>query len=158
MFGSTYSGANAYAKVGVETGVVAASPHKLIVMLYDGAIVSLGMAMRHIRAGQIAAKGQSISKAIAIIESGLRASLNKEVGGEIAINLDNLYAYMVNRLIEANLGNKEDLLEEVQRLLQDLRDTWNRIDPTAGAGAPADLPKAPANDPLAPNMSRLVKA
>jgi flagellar protein FliS len=154
MFGSMYSGANAYAKVGVETGVVAASPHKLIVMLYDGAILSLGMAMQHIRAGQTAAKGQSISKAIAIIESGLRASLNKQVGGEIAINLDNLYAYMVKRLIEANLGNDEAMLEEVQRLLQDLRDTWNRIDPGA-AGQP---PQMPANDATAPNMSRLVKA
>jgi flagellar protein FliS len=153
-----YSGANAYAKVGVETGVVAASPHKLIVMLYDGAILSLGMAMQHIRAGQTAAKGQSISKAIAIIESGLRASLNKQVGGEIAINLDNLYAYMVKRLIEANLGNDEAMLEEVQRLLQDLRDTWNRIDPAAAAGNAGNPPQAPANDPLAPNTSRLVKA
>jgi flagellar protein FliS len=154
MFGSTYSGANAYAKVGVETGVVAASPHKLIVMLYDGAILSLSMALQHMRAGQVALKGQAISKAVTIVESGLRASLNKEVGGEIALNLDNLYVYMVKRLIEANLGNREDLLEEVQRLLQDLRDTWNRIDPGA-AGQP---PQMPANDATAPNMSRLVKA
>jgi flagellar protein FliS len=158
MFGSMYSGANAYAKVGVETGVVAASPHKLIVMLYDGAILSLNMALQHIRAGQVAAKGQAISKAITIVESGLRASLNKEVGGEIAINLDSLYAYMVKRLIEANLGNKEELIEEVQRLLQDLRETWNRIDPAAGSAAAGQLPHAPANDPLAPNMTRLIKA
>lgn len=84
MFGSSQArGANAYAKVGIETGVIAASPHKLIVMLYDGAITSITNALNFIEAGNIASKGQSISKAIAIIENGLRASLDKKVGGEL---------------------------------------------------------------------------
>ncbi len=84
MFGSARNGANAYAKVGIETGVAAASPHKLIVMLFDGALLSIATATQKMKDGDIAGKGQAISKAITIIDSGLRASLNKEAGGEIA--------------------------------------------------------------------------
>jgi flagellar protein FliS len=159
MFGSTRSGANAYAKVGIETGVTAASPHKLIVMLFDGALAALATALHHMNAGNIAGKGQAISKAITIIDSGLRASLNKDVGGEIAQSLDALYEYMSNRLLTANLNNQPEIIEEVQRLLKDLKGAWEAIAPAA---APVDQPpphiQAFVNDPLAPNMSSLVKA
>ncbi len=161
MFGSPHSGANAYAKVGVETGVVAASPHKLIVMLFDGALLALTTALQHMNTGNIAGKGQSISKAIAIIDSGLRASLNKEAGGEIAASLDALYEYMSNRLLQANLNNSPEQIEEVQRLLKELKAAWEAIDPTAAAPQPAQMavpPHASAYDALAPNMSSLVKA
>ena len=132
MFGSSQtSGANAYAKVGIETGVIAASPHKLIVMLFDGAIMAISNAMNQMSNGDIAAKGLSISKAIAIIDSGLRASLDKKAGGEIAISLDSLYEYMTNRLILANLKNKVELLVEVQNLLRDLKTSWEAIAPVA---------------------------
>lgn len=161
MFGSPHSGANAYAKVGVETGVVAASPHKLIVMLFDGALLALSTALQHINTGNIAGKGQSISKAIAIIDSGLRTSLNKEAGGEIAESLDGLYEYMSNRLLLANLNNSAEQIEEVQRLLKDLKAAWEAIDPSAAAVPAAQTatpPHASAYDALAPNMSSLVKA
>lgn len=156
MFGSMRSGANAYAKVGLETGVVAASPHKLIVMLFDGALAALATAQQHMNTGNIPGKGQALSKAITIIDSGLRASLDHKTGGEIAANLDALYEYMSNRLMTANLNNQPELIEEVQRLLQDLRSAWEAIAPAAQA-APSAPP--PANtDPLAPNISGLVKA
>ncbi|MES2049018.1 MAG: flagellar export chaperone FliS [Pseudomonadota bacterium] len=130
MFGSSQAhGANAYAKVGIETGVISASPHKLIVMLYDGAIVAISNATQQMKNGDIPAKGYSISKAIAIIENGLRASLDKKAGGEIAISLDALYEYMVNRLLLANLNNQVDLLTEVQNLLRDLKNSWEAITP-----------------------------
>lgn len=156
MFGSTRSGANAYAKVGIETGVVAASPHKLIVMLFDGALAALATALQHMKAGNIPGKGQSLSKAIAIIDSGLRASLDHKAGGEIAVNLDALYEYMSNRLMLANLNNQAEIIEEVQRLLQDLRSAWEAIAPVAPQ--PAQQPQASAYDPLAPNTSGLIKA
>ena len=124
MFGSPHSGANAYAKVGMETGVVAASPHKLIVMLFDGALASLATALHHMSNGNIAGKGQSISKAITIIDSGLRASLDKNAGGEIAQNLDALYEYMSAQLLKANLNNETGIVEEVQHLLKDLKGAW----------------------------------
>jgi len=127
MFGSMQRGVNAYAKVGLETSVIAASPHKLIVMLYDGALSAIRNAGKHMSAGQIAEKGAAISKALDIINNGLRASLDKKAGGEIAGNLDSLYAYMTERLLTANLQNKAEMLEEVQTLLTDLRDAWTQI-------------------------------
>lgn len=127
MFGSRQTGVHAYAKVGMETGVVAASPHKLIVMLFDGALVALNAALSGMRSGNIAEKGKSISKAIMIIDSGLRAALDKKAGGEIAEGLDALYEYMSGRLLTANINNDPTILEEVQRLLIELRDAWNAI-------------------------------
>jgi flagellar protein FliS len=136
MFGSQQSGVNAYAKIGIETGVTSASPHKLIVMLFDGAISSVTTAMMHMKAGNIPAKGAAISKAIMIIDSGLRAALDKKAGGEIAEGLDALYEYMGGRLLLANLKNQVDILEEVHRLLSDLRGAWNAIGATPPAAQP----------------------
>ena len=110
MFGSPARGANAYANVGIETGVAAATPHKLIVMLFDGALVAVTTGIVQMKAKNIAAKGQAISKAIMIIDSGLRASLDKKVGGQIAASLDALYEYMSNRLLIANLKNQPRLV------------------------------------------------
>lgn len=166
MFGSMQNGINAYAKVGIETGVTSASPHKLIVMLFDGAQIALANALQHMKTGNVAGKGQAISKAISIIDSGLRASLDKSVGGEVAANLDNLYEYMSNRLLIANLNNEPQIVEEVHRLLQDIKSAWVAIDAPPGAGQTAAVPPeppAPAHKPgmydaLVPNTSRLVKA
>lgn len=157
MFGSPQSGAKAYAKVGVETGVSAASPHRLIVMLFEGAMVAVSTALQCMKAGNIPGKGQSISKAIMIIDGGLRASLDKKQGGEIAMNLDSLYEYMSNRLLVANLKNQPEVLEEVYRLLKDLSEAWDAIGDAKPAPA-AEPPKAAVYDALAPNNSRLVKA
>ena len=137
MFGSMQRGVNAYAKVGLETGVSAASPHKLIVMLYDGALVSILNAIANLKSGNVAAKGAAISKAINIVDNGLRAALDKKVGGEIAQNLDALYEYISARLLKANLDNDPAILDEAHALLTDLRDAWNAIDPQAGQAAPA---------------------
>lgn len=165
MFGTLSSGANAYAKVGVETGVVAASPHKLIVMLFEGALVSVAAAASQMRAGKIAEKGQSISKAISIIESGLRASLDKKAGGTIAANLDSLYEYMCHRLLLANLKNQPEALDEVHGLLKDLKQAWESIGSTSADTATAAVPPATSAETqtssyesLAPHNARLVKA
>lgn len=162
MFGSAARGANAYAKVGLETGVIAASPHQLIVILFDGAILAVANALAHMNKDEIAAKGQAISKALSIIDDGLRASLDKNAGGQIAHNLDALYDYMSRRLFTANLKNDPAMLEEVLTLLRDLRASWAAIDPAANqptnpSGAPAPSPRA-AYDNLAPRMGALAKA
>jgi flagellar protein FliS len=120
-------GVNAYAKVGMETSVISASPHKLIVLLYDGALTAVKSAAVHMAAGNIAEKGAAVAKALDIINNGLRASLDKKAGGEIASNLDALYVYMTERLLTASLQNKTALLDEVQTLLVDLRDAWAQI-------------------------------
>lgn len=133
MFGSVQKGATAYARVGLETGVAAASPHQLIVMLFDGAFTSLTIALTEMHAKNIAAKGRAISKAIRIIEEGLRASLDKSQGGEIAGSLDALYEFIANRLVQANFENKSEYIEDAQRLLGELRGAWLAIDPEAAA-------------------------
>ncbi len=157
MFGTSNShGANAYAKVGIETGVISASPHKLIVMLYDGAIVALNNAIMHMKNQDIAAKGHSISKAIAIIENGLRASLDKKAGGEIATSLDTLYEYMSNRLLQANINNQAEGLIEVQNLLRDLKSSWEAIAPEKNT-IKQDAP-LPQVDPLAPRRATFFEA
>ncbi|MGK5036339.1 flagellar export chaperone FliS [Janthinobacterium sp. LB3P118] len=144
MFGTQQRGVNAYAKVGLETGIGSASPHKLIVMLYDGALVAVLSAQVHMKSGNIPEKGKSISKAIQIIDNGLRASLNKDAGGQIAEGLDSLYEYMGARLLAANIRNDLGMLEEVQRLLTDLRETWNAIGTTPAAIPGADLKRMPS--------------
>jgi flagellar protein FliS len=151
MYGAMKSGASAYAKVGLETGVVAASPHKLIVMLFDGAITAIRKAAEQMAAGDVPGKGASISQAI------LRSSLNKEAGGDIAANLDALYEYMGVQLLTANLRNNAELLDEVRQLLQDLRASWEAIGADTSRPAPAARPQ-PAYDALAPRANTLYTA
>lgn len=147
MFGNMKRGVNAYHNVSLETGITSASPHKLIVMLYDGALVALLGAKTNIAAGNIAAKGSAISKAISIIDNGLRASLDKNAGGEIAANLDALYDYMSRRLLHANLKNDVTIIDEVHGLLADLRGAWleigDKVQQPQQAAAPTAMPKAP---------------
>lgn len=158
MFGSSQRGAGAYAKVGLETGVVASSPHQLIGMLFDGAMVAIRSAAVHMKAREIEKKGNAISKAIMIIQHGLRASLDKKAGGQIAVNLDALYDYMGRRLTTANLSNDVAILDEVLGLLADLKGTWEMIGKTE-APAAAPMPRVmPAYDSLAPRAPSFVSA
>lgn len=132
MFGSTTRNfANTYAKVDLETSIGSASPHKLIAMLYEGALTVLAKASHQMKTGDVAGKGNSISQAISIIDNGLRVSLDKKIGGEIAENLDALYEYMSARLLMANLNNQAEYLDEVRKLLKELKGAWDQIDPQA---------------------------
>lgn len=115
-----------YSKVGMETGIASADPHRLILMLLEGAITSILFAKKEIDAGNISAKGEAIVKAIRIIGE-LDTSLNMEAGGEIAENLRNLYEYMSIALVEANLKNDVKKLLEVMQLLSELRAGWQGI-------------------------------
>ncbi|MFO1413514.1 MAG: flagellar export chaperone FliS [Burkholderiales bacterium] len=120
---------NEYRRVGLETGVSAASPHRMVEMLYDGAIRYVREAGRHMQKRDTAAKGEAISRAIAIIEQGLSATLDRERGGSLAERLFQLYDYMGRRLLVANLRNDAGALSEVEALLAELRDAWMQINP-----------------------------
>ena len=120
-------GASAYARVGVESGVMSASPHQLIVMLFDGAIASIRAARIHMQAGNVAEKGKSISKALDIVNNGLAASLDAERGGEVAERLASLYDYIVRLLLAANRHNDEQSLTQAERLLDDVASAWREI-------------------------------
>lgn len=123
----------AYARVGLETGVMAANPHKLVLMLFDGALLSIASAADHMQAQRIADKGQAIIRAIDIINNGLKASLDYEVGGELAGRLGALYDYICMRLLHANTHNSQPALAEAANLLSEIRDAWREIadDPAA---------------------------
>lgn len=81
MYSNASRAINTYTKVGVETGVAAADPHRLILMLFDGALVAITQANAAIVRKDIPAKGAAILKAIAIVDGGLKASLDVKAGG-----------------------------------------------------------------------------
>jgi flagellar secretion chaperone FliS len=139
MFSPAHSGANAYARVGVETGVMGATPWRLTAMLYQGARKSVAEARLHLANGNVGARGQAISKAIRIVQSGLQMSLNVEAGGDLAERLNALYDYMARRLLEANVMQSEAMLVEVDGLLATLEEAWVAIGPEIArmAQAPA---------------------
>lgn len=115
-----------YKKVGKESDAAFASPHRLIQMLFEGALEKISIAKGHMERNEIAAKGQNIGWAISIVE-GLRTSLDKSAGGEIAENLDALYEYVERRLTEANLENKIEYLDESSQLLKTVKSAWDEI-------------------------------
>lgn len=127
MFGTSKSAVQAYARVGLETGVASANPHQLIVMLFEGALLAISTAKLQMQQKQIAEKGLSISRAIDIISCGLKASLDKTSGGDLTEKLDALYDYMCSRLLYANLQNNVAALDEVARLLGEIKGAWEEI-------------------------------
>jgi flagellar protein FliS len=133
-------GANAYARVGTEIGAMSASPHQLITMLFDGARTAIGMAQHHLARKETSAKGNAISKAINIIDNGLKASLDAEAGGPagatLAADLAALYDYINQRLMYANLRNDPALLDEASRLLESIASAWREIGPAPAAAIP----------------------
>lgn len=129
MFGAPRNPISAYTKVNVESSITEASPHALVLLLFDGAIQACYSGKIHMEQKEIAEKGMAISKAINIITNGLKASLDIESGGELAERLSALYDYMVQRLLFANLKNQPAALAEVASLLADLRDAWAQIAP-----------------------------
>ena len=127
MFGSMRNPAAAYRKAGVESQVDTASPHQLVLMLFDGALLSIATARNHMQMQNIPAKGKAISNAIDIISNGLKAGLDPTTGGELAGRLDALYDYMCTRLLHANLKNDEAALKEVAGLLREIKSAWEEI-------------------------------
>lgn len=128
MFNSVGSrSAAAYRKIGVETQVDHATPHKLVEMLFDGLQLALGSARAALQRGDISAKGRQIGIAVRILDEGLRSSLNLEQGGELAGNLHDLYQYCVMRLTQANARNDDAALAEVQKLVESVSTGWKQL-------------------------------
>jgi flagellar secretion chaperone FliS len=121
--------AQMYSNVGVETGVLDASPHKLVAMLFDGYFESLARAKAALAAGNTELKGREIGRAARIVDEGLKASLDLRGGGSLAADLGDLYAYVTVRLTHANLRNDPATLDECRNLMQPLHDAWMSIAP-----------------------------
>jgi flagellar protein FliS len=116
----------AYRSTAVHSGVDGADPHRLVVMMMDGALERIVAASGLMRHGGGAEKAQLLHRAVAIIDE-LRNSLDFKGGGAIATNLDALYEYMCQRLMQANAQNKPEWLDEVSRLLGEIRSAWLQL-------------------------------
>lgn len=125
----------AYRSVAAHSGVAAADPHKLIVMLMDGALERLASARLALEQGEVEAKIRHIQRAMDIITE-LRGSLNQEAGGELASNMADLYDYSLRQLARANAQNSVEPLDEVAHLVRQIRSAWVQI-PALVAGHPA---------------------
>jgi len=119
-----------YQQMGAHSGVMDASPHKLIQMLLDGALTRILSAKASLKQKNVVKKGEQIGSAISIVE-GLRSSLDFNQGGEISKNLDALYEYINHILLQANIKNDVSLLDEAGQLLSQIKMGWDAIDPNA---------------------------
>jgi len=143
MFTSVNSrAAAAYKRVAADTGVQSASPHQLVSLLFDALLQSLARARGALAAGDMAAKGEAIGKAVRILEEGLKAGLNMEQGGELAQNLRGMYSYSIVRLTHANLRNDAAALAEVSALIEPVADSWKQI---KNSGTAVPQPQARAD-------------
>jgi len=125
-FASRAQRASMYSKVGLETDVQAASPHRLVSMLFDGVFDAMSQALGAIASGNTEVKNRAISRAVRILDEGLKSALNMEAG-PLAADLRELYAYVCMRLTQANLHADPALIEECQRILSPIREAWTAI-------------------------------
>jgi len=119
------NGAKQYQQMSAHTAVMDADPHRLIQLLFEGALTRIAKAKGHIERNEIEARNETINSAIKIV-GGLQESLDMDAG-EIAQNLDNLYDYMIRRLFEANSKNSNVMLNEVANLLIEIKSAWDDI-------------------------------
>jgi len=116
-----------YQSTSTQSGTFEASPHRLIQMLFEGALEKIAKAKGFMCRGNIEQKGTHISWAIKVI-GGLQESLNMELGGELSKNLHELYDYMCTTLTQANIENSVGKLDEVTLLLNNIKDGWDGIE------------------------------
>ena len=136
-YGKNKGGAGKYGSMATESNVAYASPHRLVQMLLEGALDRLATAKGCIERKDIEGRSKQISWAMSIIQ-GLRTGLDMEAGGAIAVNLNDLYAYMTRRLLDANIDNDAKPVAEVSDLLLEIKSAWDAMpDDIKFAGAPS---------------------
>ena len=129
-----------------DTEVLNADPVRLVSILYRAAVEAVRAARRHLAAGAIRERSRQITKANSILHELLR-SLDREKGGKIAHSLNDLYAYMSTRLIEANARQIDEPLADVERLLTTLLEAWSEVREVS-ATAPICPPESAAYRPI----------
>jgi flagellar secretion chaperone FliS len=127
-----------------DLSVLSASPVQLVRMLYSGAITAVQTARENLQNGDIRGRSKQITKACSIIEE-LTLSLNKERGGQVAKDLTELYVYMHQRLIRANIEQEMAPLVEVQKLLETLQEAWRQVPDEAPSAGSVSRESASAN-------------
>lgn len=118
--------ASTYRSLSVQTGVIDASPHRLIEMLLDGSLESIARARVALARRDVSARVESVTRALRIVDEGLKASLDP-AGGDIAKNLGQLYGYITVLLTDANNNANDEKLAEAANLLEQIREGWRGI-------------------------------
>lgn len=123
-----------YTKAYQKAAVSTLDQKKMIVLLYDGAIKFLSIAMNKMNGGDAYEAHTNLIRGKSIVAE-LLASLDMDAGGDIAINLQRLYAYMFNTLIDANMKRDVNRVQEVIELLKQLREAWKAVESPKQASA-----------------------
>jgi flagellar protein FliS len=121
-------GSQQYRNMGAYANLAEASPYQVVQLMLDTVLSRIAEASGHMERGEVAAKGEKIGKALAIIEA-LMLGLDKDKGGELAANLERLYDYATRTLLKANLENRVELLKEVSSLLREIKLGWDGVAP-----------------------------
>ena len=119
--------ASAYQRINVETSMHTIDQHQLVSLLLDGVLSAVATARGALARSDVLTKCNSISKAVRILEEGLMTALDRESGGEVAVNLEAVYDYALRRLIEANAGNDDAKLQEVADLIEPIALAWKEM-------------------------------
>lgn len=144
-------GMSAYRNVDINTRNTSKDQHELVMMMFEGVIESAHRAQGAILNQDSATKVAEISRAVRILQEGLRTSLDLENGGELAQNLANLYDYCATRLAQANARNDAEALAEVSRLMKQVADAWKQM--RTGVETQAPEKEAPSLHQPAPPTS-----
>lgn len=123
---SKASASKQYTQINTQTGIIDADPHRLIQMLFAGAMENIAIAKGCMQRGDIAGKGVAISKAISIV-GGLQDSVNPVNDSDLSDNLVALYGFVTQRLLEANMNNDTAGLDESAAVIKELQAGWNGI-------------------------------
>lgn len=118
--------AEQYRRIDTRSNIDNATPHRLIQFMMERALAKIGIAKGHMERAEVPQKGSNIGDAISII-NGLQVSLNHKADAKMSANFDALYAYMMGRLLEANVRNETEILDEVSGLLHELKEAWDAI-------------------------------
>ena len=115
-----------YGKIKDDTQTMYASPHQLMLMLFDGALEAMSFTIGAIQKNDLALRSKQSTRSITII-NGMRECLDMQAGGELADNLYALYQYMAQELFRAGVKNDSDTIQNIQTMLKDIRGSWEKI-------------------------------
>ena len=115
-----------YGQIKNDTQTTYASPHQLMLMLFDGALEAMSVTIAAIQNKNFELRSKQNTRSITII-NGMRECLDMEVGGELADNLYSLYQYMAKELFRASFKNDDETIRNIQTMLKDIRGSWEKI-------------------------------
>ena len=115
-----------YGQIKNDTQTTYASPHQLMLMLFDGAIEAMSFTIGAIQNDNFELRSKQSTRSITIIH-GMRDCLDMETGGELSDNLYSLYTYMTKELFKASFKNDKDTIQNIQTMLKDIRESWEKI-------------------------------